>query len=397
MHMHQKKQWIALAISLALSQAAWGQDGGEDRFKLSGFGTVGVAHSSEDKADVTPDFQTDRGVGATSATSGRLDSRIGVQLNANFTDKFSGVLQAVSEYAVTKSYSPTISLAHVKYRFSPAFSARLGRITAPLYMLSEYQRVGYAMPWARPPQEVYNYLLPMDGVEGVYNINAGDTVIGIQGFYGRIDSERASVDAMRGVAVQVDHGASSFRISHIVGRAHYVTDNIAALFDTYRSLPIPALVDVATRLDPRTMDGSFSGVGYSYDPGNWFVRAEAIQADYSPSISGKTTSGYASAGMRMGNLTPSFTFAHVDVRGQEMPGALDPFGLLNAAVAGNNADRHSFTAALRWDVHDSIAIKLQASHVKNHAGSVGGLDNLQPGFVPGRGYNLLSASVDFVF
>ena len=52
--MHQKKQWIALAISLALSQAAWAQDGGDDRFKLSGFGTLGVTHSTEDQADVTP-------------------------------------------------------------------------------------------------------------------------------------------------------------------------------------------------------------------------------------------------------------------------------------------------------------------------------------------------------
>ena len=79
---------------------------------------------SEDKADVTPDFQIDRGVGASDAVSGRLDSRIGVQLNAGFSDNFSGVVQAVSEYAVTKSYRPEFTLAHVKYRFSSAFSAR---------------------------------------------------------------------------------------------------------------------------------------------------------------------------------------------------------------------------------------------------------------------------------
>lgn len=394
--MQPKKQWIALAIGLALAQGVQAQDG-DDRFKLSGFGTLGVAHSSEDKADVTSDFQTDVGVGASDSVSGRLDSRVGVQFNANFTDNFSGVVQAVSEYAVTKSYRPELTLAHVKYRFSSAFSARLGRISAPLYMLSEYQRVGYAMPWARPPQEVYNYLLPMDGIEGLYNITAGDTVIGIQGFYGRIDSEKADVDAMRGVAVLVDRGASSFRISHIVGRAHYVTDDINTLFNTYRNLPIPALAAVAARLDPRNMDGSFSGIGYSYDPGDWFLRSEVIRADYAPSISGKTTSGYASVGYRHGSLTPSFTVAHVDVRGQEMPGALDPFGLLNGAVASNNGDRHSYTAALRWDVRDNIAVKLQASRVQNHAGSFGSLDNIQPGFQPGRGYSLLSASVDFVF
>ena len=381
---------------LALAQGVQAQDG-DDRFKLSGFGTLGVAHSSEDKADVTSDFQTDVGVGASDSVSGRLDSRVGVQLNANFTDDFSGVVQAVSEHAVTKSYRPEITLAHVKYRFSSSFSARLGRISAPLYMLSEYQRVGYAMPWARPPQEVYNYLLPMDGIEGQYNISAGDTVIGIQGFYGRIDSEKAAVDAMRGVAVTVDRGASSFRASHILGRVQYVTNDINLLFDTYRNLPIPALAEMAARLDPREVDGSFSGIGYSYDPGDWFLRSEVIRADYAPSISGKTTSGYASVGYRHGSLTPSLTLAHVDVRGYEMPGALDPFGMLNMAAALNNTRRHSYTAALRWDVRDNIAVKLQASRVQNHAGSFGSLDNIQPGFQPGRGYSLLSASVDFVF
>lgn len=396
MLMHQQKRWIALAISLVLAQTAWAQDG-EDRFRLSGFGTVGLAHSTEDKADVAPDFQTNRGVGASDSTSAKLDSRLAVQLNANFTDDFTGVLQAVSEYAVTKSYSPQITLAHVKYRFSSAFSARLGRITAPMYMLSEQQRIGYAMPWARPPREVYDILLPMDGVEGVYTINAGETVLGIQGFYGHIDSELVTVDALRGLALTAERGSSSFRISHMRGQVHYVTDNINTLFDTYRNAPIPQLAAMAARLDPRDVSGTFSSAGYTYDPGSWFLRAEAIRGDYKPSINGMTTAGYLSAGFRHGNLTPSFTFAHVDTRGQEMPGALDPYGILNGAVAGNNASRHSFTGALRWDVHSNIAIKLQASHVQNHAGSYGGLSNQQPGFVPGRSYDLLSASVDFVF
>ena len=109
--MHQKKQWIALAISLALSQAAWARDGGAARFKLSGSGTLGVPHSSEDKPDVTPDFQTSGGVGASSATSAKLDSRLGVQFSAQFTDDFSGVVQAVSEYADTESYKPELTLA----------------------------------------------------------------------------------------------------------------------------------------------------------------------------------------------------------------------------------------------------------------------------------------------
>ncbi|WP_235974158.1 hypothetical protein [Luteimonas deserti] len=384
-----------MAVTLAGAHTAHAQD--SQRFTLSGFGTVGLVHSTEDKADFRGDFQITRGVGASQQTSMKPDSRIALQLNARFTDDFTGLVQVVSEHAITESYKPQVSLAHVKYRVSPDFTARLGRITAPLYMLSEYQRVGYATPWVRPPYEVYNYLVPLDGVEGLYTINAGDTVVGLQGFYGRIDSELVRVDAMRGLAVQLDRGAHAARVSHIRGRVGVSSPSVDRLFDTYRSLPVPGLASIAARLDPRSLDGSFTGVGYSYDPGAWFLRTEAIQADYTPSLSARTTSGYISAGMRRGTLTPSLTFAHVDTDGVEMPGAADPFGLLNMAVASSNAGRHSYTAALRWDVRDSVALKLQGSHIENHAGSFGSLGNVQPGFQPGRSYNLISASVDFVF
>ena len=46
---------------------------------------------------------------------------------------------------------------------------------------------------------------------------------------------------------------------------------------------------------------------------------------------------------------------------------------------------------------ESVALKLEASHVESDTGSNGGLTNLQPGFRPGGSYNLVSASVDFVF
>jgi hypothetical protein len=386
---------LAFAALVACAQSAHAADG--DVFSFSGFGTAGLAHSSEDQADVHPDSQTDRGVGASRSVSANLDSRLGFQVNANFTDDFSAVAQVVSEYAVTESYKPKVTLAHVKYRFTPHFSARLGRISAPLYALSEYQRVGYALPWARAPQEVYDQLLASDGIEGLYSFNVGDTAVGVQAFYGHIGSERIKVDGFRGVGLQVDRGASSFHLSHVTGTLSYETSGIEQLFAFYGSLPVPQLAALAHDLDPRDKDGTFDSIGYSYDPGSWFLRAEAVHVDYTPSLVGRVDSGYLSAGLRRGKWTPSFTFAHADIDGLQRPGALDPVGLLNQSVDGNNADRHSFTAALRWDVRDNVAVKLQDSYVKLHAGSYGYLDNLQPGFQPGGSYNLVSASVDFVF
>ena len=90
---------VAMAIALASAHAAHAQD--SDRFTVSGFGTLGVVHSTEDKADFGGDFQIDRGAGASQRTSMKPDSRVAVQLNARFTDDFSGVVQAVTEHAIT--------------------------------------------------------------------------------------------------------------------------------------------------------------------------------------------------------------------------------------------------------------------------------------------------------
>ena len=389
------QQAIAVAVALICAANASAKDG--DMFTLSGFGTVGVAHSTEDQADVTPDIQSQYGVGASHSTTARLDSRFALQLDARLSDDLSAVVQAVSEYAVTASYSPEISLAHLKYQVNPRLALRLGRITAPLYMLSEYQRVGYAFPGVRQPNEVYNYLIAMDGIEGTYTINAGDTVIALQGFAGEVNSEIADVADMRGVSVSIDHGDTTWRIGHVRGDVNYATPAISQLFDLYASLPSPELRAIADRLDPRDMTGKFNSIGFRHDPGKWFVRAEVIEIDYTPSMNGTTRSGYINAGIRRGAWTPSLTFAHLDTNDLVFPGAADPIGGLNYIVSRNNNSRHALTAALRWDFKPQMAAKIEASHINNHAGSFGTLGNPTTDFVPGRSYNLLSASVDFVF
>ena len=128
--MHFKTKAIVAALALSITGLA--QANTSDRFSISGFGTLGIAHSTEDQADVSPDIQTMSGVGASHSTTARLDSRFALQLDARLSDDLSAVVQAVSEYAVTESYSPEISLAHLKYQVNPKLALRLGRITAPL-------------------------------------------------------------------------------------------------------------------------------------------------------------------------------------------------------------------------------------------------------------------------
>jgi hypothetical protein len=80
---------------------------------------------------------------------------IAAQVTANFTRKLSGVLQVLSEQNPDNSYWPHIRWADIKYQFTPEFSARVGRIVLPSFLMSDVRKVGYAFLWVRPPIEVY--------------------------------------------------------------------------------------------------------------------------------------------------------------------------------------------------------------------------------------------------
>jgi len=129
-----------------------------DLFLLSGFGTLGVVHSSEDRADfvTTGIFQPD-GAGHTHAWSPHVDSRLGLQLRAALTDRLSGTVQLVAESAynnswegrINRRYVPSLEWANLKYQITPDFDVRVGRFALPTFLHSDYRKVGYALTMLR--------------------------------------------------------------------------------------------------------------------------------------------------------------------------------------------------------------------------------------------------------
>jgi hypothetical protein len=157
---------VAMALCAAGARAA------ELAPKLSfgGFGTLGVVHSSEDRADFNDDFFKSDGAGYSDNWSAGVDSVIGAQLTANLTSRLSAVLQVVTEQNSVGSYRPHVEWANIKYQFTPDFSLRVGRINQPAFLLSDVGKVGFAIPWVRPPGEVYAVVpaTNSDGVDASY-------------------------------------------------------------------------------------------------------------------------------------------------------------------------------------------------------------------------------------
>ncbi|MGA2081174.1 MAG: hypothetical protein ABSH53_11260 [Holophaga sp.] len=78
----------------------------DSRFKLSGYGTLGLAWNSTGQAAFLRDLsQPD---GATRHPDGRVDSRLGVQGDATLTDTLRVTAQVISRYRFDRTFTPQL-------------------------------------------------------------------------------------------------------------------------------------------------------------------------------------------------------------------------------------------------------------------------------------------------
>lgn len=388
-------------------------DSGTQMFSLSGFGTLGMVHSSEHLADFTSSVFQPGGAGYSENWSTVVDSLIGAQLTVNINPKLSAVVQIIAQQNSDNSFTPHVEWANVKYLFTPDFSIRIGRIVMPTFFVSDSINVGYTTAWVRPPPAVY-HLLPIDNSDGAdisYRLHIGALTNTLQGNYGQNNSDlpynRGSAPARHqwGFADTAEYGPFTVRLA--CQELHLTIASFDALFNAFRLFG-PQGTAIADEYDVDNKLFVTETIGASYDPGHYFVIGEWARANTN-SIFALGTAWYVSAGYRLGKFTPYVTYAEAKTDRDSDPG-LTLAGLppgragfaagLNAglnAILELNTDQNTVSLGSRWDFMKNVDLKLQMDHSRNGPGSSGGLTNLQPGFRPGGVFNLLSATVDFVF
>jgi hypothetical protein len=402
---------FAMALHVAGARAG---DPATPMFSLSGFGTLGYVHSSENRADFASSAFRPNGAGHSRAWSADVDSRIGAQVAANFTPQVSAVLQVISEQRYDNSYTPAVEWANIKYQFTPNFSVRAGRIVLPVFLVSDYRKVGYAYPWVRPPVEFYAQL-PVsnsDGVDVTYRAHIGNLTSTVQGTYGRtetgIPGGRGTANAkdLWGIAYTGEYGAVTAHLAYF--RANVTVEAFKPFFDGFRRFGAAGIA-LADKYDYDNKPYTFFGLGGMYNPRDWFVMGEWGVSDRR-SVIGKRIAWYMSGGYRLGKFTPYLTYAQVDTDSRTSDPGLTLSGLppvLAAPAAGLNTGlndllasspaQKTISAGVRWDFAKNAALKLQFDQTRLGAGSPGMLINLQPGFQTGGKFNVFSATVDFVF
>jgi predicted porin len=442
---------LACALALLLMGNAAHAQGMEDAtpsLSFRGFGTVGVAHSTEDKADFLAQDLQGTGAGLGRSWSPDIDTRLGAQLDANFTSQLSGVVQITVEQRYDGSYNPQVEWANLKYQVTPDFSIRAGRIVLPILMVSDSRRVGYAQPWVRPPVELYS-LIPLtnsDGVDMSYRMSFGEVnnTVRVGAILRDINEalpDGGDVVAKDGwqISNALEYGDASLHMAYT--RTKLTVEAFKPLFDGYRQfasqasqaaglLPPPfgpaasraasQATALAEKYDTDNKRFEILSIGGSYDPGNWFVMAEWAQTEQK-SVLGKRQAWYATGGYRFGSFTPYLTYAESKFKNNQsdagitsLPAIITGNPLIDRPVAGLNGGATELNAGLneqlagapiqktvsvgvRWDFARNTALKLQYDRTNIGSGSTGTLDHAEAGYKLGGGFEVFSATLDFVF
>jgi hypothetical protein len=393
---------------LATAQAADAPD-----LAFNGFGTIGVVRSSEDRADFVADTFRPEGAGHSGDWSAKVDSRLGLQLTTGLTPRLTGVAQLVLEQRYDDTFKPTVEWANLKYEFTPEFYLRAGRSVLPGVLISEYRKVGYALPWVRPPQEVYRLqaLTSSDGLDAGYSYRLGEFSNTIRANVGRRDVKspggvESNVRDLFVLSGSAERGPLSLQLTY--QHARLTVQGVEALFDAFRQFG-PEGEEIADRFDFDRKTVEFVGFGASYDSGDWFLMSEFAKF-YSRTFLGDSHGWYVTGGYRLGDFTPYLTVARMQVdTATSHPGlTLDglPPPLVEIAAGLNAALNHlletspaqkSISLGTRWDFARNLALKAQFDYLDLHRDSPGVLVNEQPDFRRGGSVSLFSLALDFVF
>lgn len=368
---------IAVAAMTLYSSGASAAETDQQMFHFGGFGSLGVVHSSENKADFPGTQSQPNGAGFSRNWSADVDSRIGGQVDARITGQLSAVLQVIAEQQWDNSYTPKVEWANVKYAFTPDFSVRVGRFVLPNFVFSDSRKVGYTTPWVRPPSEVYQRVpvASNDGLDATYRFRIGKVNNSVTAYVGRTQLKLPS-ERLPGNLIKANHLAGmvdTVKYGDLSLQAAYMRTMLE--MPGLSAIPVP---DISGRADASLF--RLKQLGAIYDPGKWFVMGERVQT--SAELFGVRNAWYVTGGWRIDKFTPYVTYAQ---QKQSVPALVSPISSQKNASIG-----------VRWDVKDNVDVKLQYDRIDLTAYPS---DMLlpRPGFQSGGKGGIISAVVDFTF
>lgn len=394
----------------------------DGRLKISGFGTLGVAISDEEKVAYSQPGRLD---GVRDELNLKLDTKLAVQGRYKLSNTVTATVQLLSKHRPQKDFKPEVEWAFLRWDASPALSLRAGRLVSQTFMLSDARDVHYTQLTARPPMDVYGQV-PVNRFEGgdlTYRFELADTAMQASVWGGQSKSKYAAL-------VLAEENVVTYELRHLLGftlsasldnglslRAGTASAR-ATIRDRNDQKLIGASAFVLSALDDFYGDGDkvrFSGIGASYDRDQWLVNAEYTVRQGKSRIP-DTKGWYLTAGYRLGAFTPYLGVSSVQVTDSNrnnpfqaalgQPSPLAPLAAdIQRFMEGLHVTERTSILGVRWEAASQVALKLQLNHIHKPAQSSGWFYAPDGGFSSASAdfygreqrVNLLSLTLDFVY
>ena len=277
----------------------------------------------------------------------------------------------------------TAEWAYATYKITDDLGLRMGKYKGSFYMVSDYQDVGYAYPWVRPPQEVYstNPIKSLSGLNLVYQADVGNLSLLTEVYMGSgIHTAQyipSTTDAPAGAPYfgfgdpSLKEGSINFETVNAQGINVSLGGDIATMRIGYFTADVNApAFGIAEE------KGTFLGLGFNLDYKDIVVYSEFIQRDTATNLAGAfpdQNAFYVTLGYRFSKYLPYVTYAKLD-KGKDD----SPYAQLQSSVA----------VGLRTELTDSSALKIEVLSITPDKNA------LSAGFnTSSSGYGLFSTPV----
>jgi hypothetical protein len=401
-----------------ISSYSWGQtDYGTKKINLSGFGTLGLVHSSNQDADYVRDLLQSKGVGRTKQLDFGLDSILGLQLDYAIHDELSATAQVVSR-RTHGSFKPELTWGFLRYEPNDELQVRLGQLGFDVYLQADSRNIGSSYPWVRPPIEYFGSLIISHFVGGdvVLKKTFDQGLIKAKFYSGNAQQEVSTGEvgsffSLKGSSIQGGH--AEYIDNHWHARLSYAQMRFKNEFPQLEQLAFALRSPMVQSIDPnapllaqqisfKDKRVQYFAMGLAYDKGplKSQVMLSRLHSDSLGYPSNKA--GYAMLAYRLGKWTPYTSFSQIKSMNAapklNVPLGIDPrldvvASGFSAITRSQLADQKTLSLGVKYDLTESTDIKLQFDRIRSYESLL--IRNTLPSW-NGRN-NLVSFTFDFVF
>ncbi|MBV1911831.1 MAG: hypothetical protein KUG78_21235 [Kangiellaceae bacterium] len=332
---------------------------------FSGFATIagGVTFDEDESLEGYDDnFSFDNG------------SVLAIQASSDLGDGWGVTAQLLARGS--EAWDVNAEWAYLSYDASDEWRLLFGRQRAPFYMYSDFLDVSYAYHWIKPPTGVYS--LPFDvfdGIGSLYSSTLGEFDSTVHIAYGSNRDSGILLGEERDMDFS-DFFSASWTVNRdwLTLRAGYARADLVipfsefdALFGGWRStITFAGIADDIELVDD---SGVFASAGFIIDYDDYLLVGEFSTLDPGNNFFPDQDSYYITFGKRIDSVLVHFTYGADDNTSDfsildGVPAGVDPgLDFLLASTTGLLAtvqeDSSYFIAGVRWEIADSVALKLE--------------------------------------